>query len=215
MAKTLDEILQEVDASFAPQRQAIQQRLDALPGQAEAQITGLKADQTSAFDEILGAARDRGMGFSGAPSAAQQKYVTDRFIPAVSNVRAAQENSRGSLFDALNNINLQKQQFGQGLYQQGLDRDEQSRQFNIQQEGARRAAAINPFAGLFGQPNQQQLPTNRPSLDDIFANYNPNVVPLGVNNSTGSTIPLGVAKPVPQQKLSVAKPRVQPGLRVR
>jgi hypothetical protein len=151
LAKSLDEILQEIDAGYNPQRQAIQTRLDALPVQADAEIAGLNATKDQAFSDILGGARDRGMGFSGVPLAEQSRYTASTFLPAVARVRQSQNESRQSLFDALNNINLDKTKFGQSLYQAGLDREEQQRQFNAQLEAQRRAAAQQnaTFGGLF------------------------------------------------------------------
>src|SRR5688572_31281615 len=87
LARTLDEILQEIDAGYNPQRQSIQTRLDALPAQADAEIAGLKATQEQAFGDILGGARDRGMGFSGVPLAEQSRYTASQFLPAVARVR--------------------------------------------------------------------------------------------------------------------------------
>lgn len=148
----LDEILQELDAAYSPQRQSIQTRLDALPAQADAEIAGLKAAQTDAFGEILGGARDRNMGFSGQPIAEQSRYTASQFLPAVARVRQSQNESRQGLFDALNNINLQRNQFGQQLYQTELDRAEQARQFDRQLAAQRSAAGAqsNVLSGLFG-----------------------------------------------------------------
>jgi hypothetical protein len=168
LAKSLDAILAELDASYAPQRQSIQTRMDALPAQADAEIEGLKATQQQAFQDILGGARDRGMGFSGVPIAEQSRYTASSFLPAVARVRQSQNESKQSLFDALNNINLQKQQFGQGIYQQELDRDEQSRQFNeslAAQQRAAAAAQTNPYAGLFDNAGANQ--GSQPAADPL------------------------------------------------
>lgn len=141
LAKALDQILAEIDAGYNPQRQSIQARLDALPAQADSEIAGLKATQEQAFTDILGGARDRGMGFSGVPLAEQSRYTASQFLPAVARVRQSQNESKQSLFDALNNINLDQRKYATSLYQQELDRDEQIRQYNETLAESKRQAA--------------------------------------------------------------------------
>ena len=53
MAQTIDEILKELDAGYNPSRDLINKRLAAVPGEAEAQIAGLDAKKTAAFDSLL------------------------------------------------------------------------------------------------------------------------------------------------------------------
>jgi hypothetical protein len=166
LARSLDDILKEIDAGYAPQRQSLQTRLDALPKQAESEIAGLKATQEQAFGEILGGARDRGMGFSGVPLAEQARYTASSFLPAVARVRQTQNEARMSLLDALNNINLDQRKYATSIYQQELDREEQQRQFNERLAAERAAAAsaaqANPLAGLFGGGQQQPPPPPDP-----------------------------------------------------
>lgn len=152
MARGLDEILRELDASYSPQRQSIQTRMDALPAQADAEISGLKATQENAFGDILSGARSRGLGFSGIPLGEQAKYTASTFLPAVARVRTAQNESRMSLTDALNNLGLEQNRYAQTLRQSELDRDEQARQFNesLAEQRRQAAAAAKPsFGGLF------------------------------------------------------------------
>lgn len=144
MARDIQDIIREIDASYNPQRQAIQQRIEALPGQADAEINGLRATQDQAFNDILGGARQRGLGFSGIPIQEQSKYTANQFLPAVARVRQSQNEVRGSLFDSLNNIDLQQRQYAEGVRQQELDRD-------LQRESADRQAAA--FGGLLGGDN--------------------------------------------------------------
>lgn len=152
MARALDEIVRELDASYNPQRQSIQQRLSALPGQAESEIKGLRAQQEDAFGDILAGAQNRGLGFSGIPLGEQAKYTSSQFLPAVARVRQSQNESKMSLQDALNNIGLEQNKFAQGIRQQEIDRDWQREQFERQLEESRRQAAAqqSAFGGLFG-----------------------------------------------------------------
>lgn len=173
LAKALDQILAEIDAGYNPQRQSIQARLDALPAQADSEIAGLNATKDQAFTDILGGARDRGMGFSGVPLAEQAKYTASQFLPAVARVRQSQNESKQSLFDALNNINLDQRKYATSLYQQELDREEQARQYNEslaeQRRQAAAAAKSNPYAGLFSAQNTAAS-SNQQSQPKIDAN---------------------------------------------
>lgn len=153
MARELSQILSELDASYNPQRQTINDRLSLLPEQADAEIKGLESQKTQAFDDILAGARNRGMGFSGIPLAEEAKYVSSSFLPAVARVKQSQNETKLSLIDALNNINLSQNQYAQSVRQQELDRDEQIRQFNEQlaaQKAAAAAAIASPTLGYGG-----------------------------------------------------------------
>lgn len=151
MARGLDEIIRELDASYNPQRQSINERLNALPAQADAEIKGLEGQQTQAFDSILAGARGRGLGFSGIPIAEQAQYTSSQFLPAVARVRQSQNENRRSLADALNNIGLEQNKFAQSIRQSELDRDWQREQFERQLAAEERArAAAASFSPSFG-----------------------------------------------------------------
>lgn len=146
MARSLDQVLRELDASYNPQKQSINERIAALPAQADAEIEGLKGQQTQAFDDILSGARSRGLGFSGIPLSEQAKYTSSQFLPAVARVRQSQNENQRSLSDALNGINLDQTKYAQSIYQTELDREQQERQFQQQLEAQRRAAAASAAA---------------------------------------------------------------------
>jgi len=147
MARGLDEILRELDASYNPQKQSINERIAALPAQADAEIEGLKGQQTQAFDDILSGARSRGLGFSGIPLGEQAKYTSSQFLPAVARVRTSQNENQRSLSDALNSINLDQNKYAQTLRQTELDREQQERQFQQQLRASQAAAAMPSFGG--------------------------------------------------------------------
>lgn len=169
MARELQDIIRELDASYNPQRQAIQSRLDSLPGQADAEIRGLEGRQTQAFDNILAGARGRGLGFSGIPIQEQAKYTASEFLPAVARVKSSQQESARSLYDALNNVGLEQNRYAQSLRQAELDRDEQSRQFNetIAEQRRQAAAAARSQAGLAGLFGGAQRQATAPQADPL------------------------------------------------
>lgn len=146
MARSLDAIVQELDASYNPSRQLINSRIDAIPGQGDAEIAGLKATQDQAFGDIVNGARDRGVAFGGIPLAEQAKYTAGTFLPAVAKVRQSQNDTKTSLLDALNGLNLDQRKYAQSVQSGELASDEQKRQFDEQAALSRASAAANaPF----------------------------------------------------------------------
>jgi hypothetical protein len=204
LARSLDQILTELDAGYAPSRQLINQRLEGLPQQADAEIQGLNAQQGQAFNDILAGARDRGLGFSGIPIQEQAKYTATNFLPAVARVRQAQTDQKTSLFDALNNVNLDQRKTATGIYQTELDRDEQKRQFEQAQAAQERQAAasqaaaaraasastFNPSLGALGgaQPTgaapQPQVSADYITVRQILDTGDDNRVRTAINKQT-------------------------------
>lgn len=146
MSQSIEDIIKELDAGYNPSRQLLQQKIDSLPGQADAQITGLNAQKDAAFNDILGGARDRGMGFAGIPLAEQAKYTATDFLPAVAKVRQSQNDSQTSLLGALNDLNIDQRKSAYSI-KAGQDAND------IEAAKARAASAANgsgSLAGLFG-----------------------------------------------------------------
>lgn len=129
MAQNIDDIIKELDAGYNPQRQSINNRLAQLPGQAEAEIGGLKAQQETSFNDITDGARSRGMGFSGIPIAEQAKYTANSFLPAVARVRQSQNEVSTSLTDAMNGINTEQRNKAFGIRETQLGREQEESQF--------------------------------------------------------------------------------------
>lgn len=142
--RTLDQILGELGSVYDPQINSIRTRQAALPGQQVAEEQGLQAKQTQAFDDILGGARRRGMGFSGIPLGEQAKYTATEFLPAIARLRTASKQEATSLEDMINQINERRTTTALGLRQQDVDNDLRERQFQAQlaeAAAARRAAS--------------------------------------------------------------------------
>lgn len=160
-ARTLSQVISELSGTYNPQIKSIQQQQAAIPGQIATEEQGLQAKQTQAFDDILGGARQRGLGFSGIPLSEQAKYTSTEFLPALARLRQSGNERKTSLQDAINQIYERRNTLGQQIYQGGLDRAEQKRQFDLnyklaQQSAAdaRRSAAsaFSPSMGYGGTP---------------------------------------------------------------
>jgi hypothetical protein len=179
MSDSLDTILQQLDASYNPARQAINDRIGQLQGQADSQISGLNAQKDSAFNDITNGARDRGMGFSGIPLAEQAKYTATDFLPAVAKVRQSQNDARSSLTDAINNLGIDQRKTAFGIQQGQQQMDFQREQQAAAERAAAAARQASAGAGVGGfglgsggggaapQP-QQAKPKTDPLQQDAY-----------------------------------------------
>lgn len=170
MARTLDAILAEVNKRSDPQRSIILKQVAELPKQQQAEEAGLRAQLDVANENILGSARQRGLGFSGIPVGEQAKYAATEFAPALARNAAQFSNRRASLNDALAGIGQDNYKTAYGIYGDELDRDfqaqqfaEQQRQFNEQKAASERAqaaqAASNNSIMNWLKNNQSANPT--------------------------------------------------------
>lgn len=134
MARSLDQIVAELDTTYNPQIQSIEARRNLIDPQIAEEEKGLGAKQTQAFDDILGGARRRGLGFAGIPLADQAKYTSTEFLPALARLRQQGNEQKLSLQDAILGIRERRDTLAQQLRQQEQDREEQQRQFNLDYE---------------------------------------------------------------------------------
>lgn len=139
--RSLQQILSELDSTYNPQVEQIRQRQAQIPGQIQAEEQGLQAKQTQAFDDILGGARRRGLGFAGIPLADQAKYTATDYLPAVARLKQTGREQAMSLEDAILGIQERKNTLGQQIYSQDLDRAQAARQA---------ASQSSAFGSLFG-----------------------------------------------------------------
>lgn len=154
MARSLDAIIQELDAGYNPSRQAINEKVAGLPAQYQAEEKGLQAQEKDYFtNTILGGARERGVAFGGIPEGERAQYGASTYLPALARLKTAQTEQQGSLMESLNSLNREQRGQASGIYQGELNRDEQIRQFNEslaaqeRQAKAARAATATPTTG--------------------------------------------------------------------
>jgi GrpB-like predicted nucleotidyltransferase (UPF0157 family) len=175
MARSLDQIVGELDSIYQPQIKSIESQ-KALVGQGvEADITQAKAEQGQAYEDILGGARRRGMGFSGIPLGEQAKYASTVFAPQVLRARQQGKQQELSLTDALNSIYADRRKYADTLRQGDIANDQWNQTFAFQKEqwaeqlrqqaadraAAAKAAAASYGGGLaFGTPTTQSTQTN-------------------------------------------------------
>lgn len=174
MPRSLDQILAEVTSKSDPQRQLVLGQISQLPTQQAADESALDAKKTQAYDEILGGARQRGLGFSGIPLAEQAKYNATDYAPALANLKTNYGGRQATLESALADIGKNDYTTANDIFNQDRTFEEQQRQFNEQQRTA--AAQGGAFAGLFNQPSQPQQtqadPLKQKAVADITHVFN-------------------------------------------
>lgn len=157
--RTLKQINKELGSIYDPQTQLLQRKQQGVQGQVQADIEAAKGQKNMAFDDILGGARQRGLGFAGIPLGEQAKYASNVFAPSV---LAAQQSGRDramSLEEALLGIGERRSTLARTLRQQDVSNNqwertfaEEKRRFDAQLAESRRAAAAAraQSAGLAG-----------------------------------------------------------------
>lgn len=146
----------EYDKYYATDRGLLQNQLDSLPAQSEAEVKGLDAKLTQANDNILQGARGRGLGFSGIPIAEQAQYAATEYAPAVARVKQSQLDKQTGILGSLNSLALNQRTQAQSIFDNERNFEEQQRQFN-EQMAAQRAAAAGSTSASAGDYLSQLL----------------------------------------------------------
>lgn len=144
MARALGDILTELNTVYDPQKALVKEQMQTIDPSQSAEMQGLQSAQQDAFQAITEAANRRGMFYSGAPIAEQQKYTGATYLPAVANLRAKYAQQKFNLQDTLNKIQAEQQLKAQGIYQEELNRDLQRQ---LADEAAARARASGGGGG--------------------------------------------------------------------
>lgn len=177
-AKTLSQINSQLNKVYNPQIKSVRNQQALVDQGVEADIAEAQGLQTQAFDQILGGARQRGMGFSGIPLGEQAKYSSTVFAPTVLRAKVAGQQQRTSLEDAI--LGIRERQFNnaQQLRQQSVQNSqwerqfqEDKRRFGIQIAEARRQAAQARAAAASAMPTYGSFGGSTPSKSKGKADY--------------------------------------------
>lgn len=174
MARAIEQIMAELETAYAPQKQAVQERMNQLPGYYEAQRAGAETARSNAFQDITRQANARGVVYSGAPIQEQQRYVGERYLPALAQLSGQEGEQRYGLQQALGQLGERQLSYAQQIRQKEMELDEARRQFDTQlaaqreaETRAARAAASSGAGGMNlgsllggggGGNNRQQAP---------------------------------------------------------
>lgn len=139
MAREIQQIMQELETAYAPQRQAVQERMNQLPGFYEAQRGGVETARTNAYQDITRQANARGMVYSGAPIQEQQRYTGERYLPALAQLSGQEGEQRFGLQQALNQLGERQLTYAQQIRSKEQELDEERRRFDLQMQAQREA----------------------------------------------------------------------------
>lgn len=181
--RTLSQIISELNPTYTPQIKAIQQQRAAIPQRQAIEQQGLEAKQGQAFNDILGGARRRGLGFAGIPLGEQANYTATEFLPSLARLKQSGNEESLSLQDAINQIYERRNTLAQQILSQRADRAEQQRQFNLnyklskqQAADARRSSGGGGFSPTLGglstgggsKPSAKTNPLQQVAYDDVY-----------------------------------------------
>lgn len=100
-ARTLSQIIAELNPTYKPQIQSIKKQQSLIPQQTQAAESALNAKKDQAYEDILSGARRRGLGFAGIPLGEQARYAATDYAPALANLRTQAQQQAMSLQDAI------------------------------------------------------------------------------------------------------------------
>lgn len=174
MARELDQIMQELEAAYAPQKKQFQEQISALPSYYESQVAGLEQARQNAFQDIVRRANARGVVYSGAPIQEQQIYTGERYLPALANLRQQEGTQTFNLRQALNKIGETQRLAAESIRQQELNREEAARQAEANRRAAAAAAGGFNLGNLFGPSDQTQAAAAGPDWSMAVQNVSQN-----------------------------------------
>lgn len=180
--RTLDQILSELNPIYQPEVDLYRKQQKLVPGVVNAEVSGLDAKKDNAFNQILGGARQRGLGFSGIPLQEQATYTASDYLPAVARARAQGQDQAMSLEQAIIGTNQRKQEAAMNMRQYEQQRYDQQMAEQRQLAAQRQAAAANNsyLGSLFGggQNTATASPKMTKKKDGGFAFTDPNGQPV-------------------------------------
>lgn len=121
MARELQQILDELNSVYQPQKDNYNKQIAGLDPAQAADQAGLESAKTDSFAQIQNDANRRGLNFSGIPLAEQARYTGTTFLPSVSNLKSRYAQQRFNLQDALAGVNKDHYNTAYGVRQKEVD----------------------------------------------------------------------------------------------
>jgi hypothetical protein len=140
MARSIDQIISELNSVYQPQIENINAQIAALPAQYQAQKDALNVAKENAFRDITGAASAKGMVYSGMPIQEQTRYTGTKYLPALAQLEAQQNQQRFNFQTMLADLYNKRMSQAQAIRQQELDREQREQLERERIAAAERAA---------------------------------------------------------------------------
>lgn len=182
--RDLQSLISQYSAAFDPQRQQIDESIQANDNSGAAQQAGLAAQQQQAFRGIEQNAQNKGMFFSGFSPNEQANYTSGTYLPALANLQAAIAQTRAGLLGKRADLDTSARQSALGAQENDLSAlnawNTQQEQQRFQAEQARIAAereaaenAKNRAASAAASSAKNAQPTTAQFLVQAFSGYDP------------------------------------------
>lgn len=164
--QSLDQIMAELNPANTQQTNLIRQQQAGLGEQFKAQQGALDATKAQEMNTINTQAAGKGMAFSGVPIDEQLTYLGTKYLPAVANLKASQNNANTSLEQQLADIysNTYKSAYDTRQNQQASQN-----QWNLAQMQNEFSAAEAERNRQF-QASQNAAEDTTPTADQYIAN---------------------------------------------
>lgn len=208
MASTLEAILASRKSLYDPQRALVQKQMEAMPAQQAADVAGLETAKTNAFGDITNQANDRGMVYSGAPIQEQQRYVGERYLPALAGVKNNYADRLSKLEAALLGINQDETTTAQQMqaaqqkaeYDYALEQQKMAQQAALERRNSldmvsmfapqKAAQQVDPVAAARGlaKTRLQEARTNGVNQPFYRERVLQELLGMGIDNKTANQI---------------------------
>jgi len=143
MDQRLQEIYNQLESVYAPQRAVLQQQAPLIEQQAAAQRASLEQARQNAFRDITTAAGNRGMLFSGFTPAEQATYTGTKYLPALAGVEQTAAQRRLSLEQQLGQTKIAQQSQAQNILQKQIQEENRAREAELNRQTRLQAAMIS------------------------------------------------------------------------
>ena len=134
MDPRLQDIYNQLESVYQPQRAALQQQVPLYEQQAAASRAALEQARANAFRDISSTAQQRGMLFSGFAPEQQAQYTGTKYLPALAGVEQSLQQRKMNLEQQLNQLNVAQRQSAQDILSKQLAAEEAARQREIDRQ---------------------------------------------------------------------------------
>lgn len=97
VVQNLQDIVAQIQAAYQPQQQLLDASVNQNDQSGQAQVAGLDAKKTQAFQGITQAANNRGMYFSGYTPHEEANYTSTSYLPALAQLQGTIAGTRNTL----------------------------------------------------------------------------------------------------------------------
>lgn len=117
VVQNLQDIIASLNPAYAQSANLFQTQIQAIPGQTAAAQAALDATKTRSFSDINTNANSKGIAFSGIPSSEQARYLGEKYLPAVANLKTSANNQKLTLQQALASLYQDQYKTALGIQQ--------------------------------------------------------------------------------------------------